>query len=44
MDVTFNVENGPFAYLCSSWPMRASELVINVWSIGLVIAPLVTSV
>lgn len=33
MDVTFNVNNGLYGYLPTSWPMRG-ELVINVWSIG----------
>jgi hypothetical protein len=41
MDVTFNVQNGLYAHLRSSWPMRA-ELVINLWSLGLGAALLVT--
>jgi len=34
MDTTFNVQNGLYRHLRTSWPMRA-ELVINVWTIGL---------
>lgn len=33
MDVMFNVDNGLYGYVRTSWPMRG-ELVINVWSIG----------
>ena len=34
MDVTFNVGNGLYAALRTSWPMRA-ELVINLWTLAL---------
>ena len=43
MDTTFNLQNGLYRHLRTSWPMRA-ELVINVWSIGLGAAVLVTMV
>ncbi len=41
MDVTFNLENRLYRFLDTSWPMRA-ELVINVWSLGLGAALLVS--
>jgi hypothetical protein len=43
MDVTFNLENRLYRFLRSSWPMR-SELVINVWTLGLGAALLVSMV
>ena len=41
MDVTFNVENSLYRFVRTSGPMRA-ELVINLWSLGLGAALLVT--
>jgi hypothetical protein len=41
MDVTFNVDNGLYRLLRTSTPMQA-ELVINLWSLGLGAALLVT--
>jgi hypothetical protein len=43
MDITFNVENRLYRFLDTSWPMRA-ELVINVWTLGLGVALLVSMV
>ncbi len=43
MDVTFNLENRLYRFLDTSWPMRA-ELVINVWTLGLGAALLVSMV
>ena len=41
MDITFNLENRLYRFLETSWPMRA-ELVINVWTLGLGAALLVS--
>jgi hypothetical protein len=43
IDTTFNVQNGLYRHLRTSWPMRA-ELVINVWSLGLGTALLVAMI
>ncbi|MGN6575013.1 MAG: hypothetical protein ACTHKG_04940 [Nocardioides sp.] len=43
MDITFNLENRLYRFLDASWPMRA-ELVINVWTLGLGAALLVSMV
>jgi len=32
MDITFNVENGLYALLATSAPMRF-ELIVNLWSL-----------
>jgi hypothetical protein len=33
LDVLFNIDNGLYAHLRSSWPMRG-ELVINLWCLA----------